>query len=215
MNNKIRRGSNFDSICAALRKIVVYKKKHNISYPYMNFVFAAMKSNLHQIPDLVRLAAEIGLEEVKIVYLTAFGRDMLEESLYNCQDEVKKVFDEAAAVSKTLGVNIKLPYIQGEDIAGDRLHKDCYVSWRDFFLGSDGFVRPCMSTPVKLFKMKKFTHFKELWNCAEYKTFRKIINNDKEMSASCQICYQSSYTNWNKKESFIQIGEEFAPEWEK
>lgn len=215
MNDRIRRGSDFSFICDTLRKITAYKREHGLAYPYMNFVLTAMKSNLHEIPDMVRLAAEIGLEEVKIVYLTAFGDNMLDEVLYDCQDEVRQVFDEAVRLGDELGVKLKLPYIQGEDIAGNQAHKDCYVAWRDFFFGSDGYVRPCMSTPIKFFKMQEFKDFKEIWNAEEYQKFRSCINDENQMNSACHRCYQSSYTNWNKKESFIQIGEEFAPEWEK
>ena len=215
LNNRIRRGSDFDFICDTLRKIVAYKKEHELTSPYINFVLTAMKSNLDEIPDMIRLAADIGLEEVKVVYLTVFGEKMLEESLYNSQDEVRKVFNQAAVLGNKLGVKVKLPYIQGEDIAGEKEHKDCYVAWRDFFFGSDGFVRPCMSTPIKFFKVKEIDDFQKLWNDEKYQMFRQAINNKGQMSNACQRCYQSSYTNWNKKESFIQIGENFAPEWEK
>lgn len=51
------------------------------------FCFCAMKSNIHELPDLVRLAADIGLNEVKVVYLTVFEPSMLEETLWG-QDEL-------------------------------------------------------------------------------------------------------------------------------
>lgn len=115
------------------------------------FVFCAMKSNIHELPDLVRLAADIGLNEVKVVYLTVFEPSMLEETLWGQDELVHSVFEEAIKVAEELNIAIKLPHYVGEDVAGDKEHKDCFVSWRDFFLGSDGYVRPCMSTPVKFF----------------------------------------------------------------
>lgn len=214
-NNKIRKGSDFNEIIGYLKDIVEEKKKRNVNYPYMNFVITAMKSNFHQIPDMVKLAHEIGLEEVKVVYLTVFSERMLEESLYNCQDEVIAVFDEATKLAEDLGVKIKLPYIQDEDIAQTKCHKDCFVAWRDFFLGSDGYIRPCMSTPIKLLNIDEFDKFKEIWNSKEYIDFRKKVNDKKLMDNTCRNCYQSSYANWNNKESFIQIEQKFSPEWEK
>lgn len=214
INNRIRRGSDFNFICDCLRNIVSYKRNNNLSYPYMNFVLTAMKSNLHEIPDMIRLASDIGLEEVKVVYLTVFGDKMLKESLYNCQDEVRKVFDEAEALGDSLGVKVKLPYIQGEDPALRKSHKNCFVAWRDFFLGSDGYVRPCMSTPMKFFKFGKEDEFIERWNDKIYQEFRAEINHGDKFGEKCKVCYQSSHTNWNQKESFIQIGEQFAPKWE-
>ena len=53
-------------------------------------------------------------------------------------------------LAKKLGIKLKLPYLQGKDIAGDKYHKDCFVAYRDFFLASDGFVRPCQSTAFKV-----------------------------------------------------------------
>lgn len=82
------------------------------------------------------------------------------------------------------------------------------------FLGSDGFVRSCMSTPIKLFHIDKYKTFEEMWNSLEYKKFRRNINTV-NMNDSCKVCYQSSFANWNKKSSFIQIGNKFSPEWDK
>ena len=114
-----------------------------------------------------------------------------------------------------LGIAIKLPHIIGEDEAGDKSHKDCFVAWRDFFLGSDGYVRPCMSTPVKFFKYDKNSDFMQIWNSPEYQKYRASVNDEALMDSPCKKCYQSSHCNWNKKESFIQIGENFSPDWDK
>ena len=58
-NSRIRRGSKIDVITENLKEIVRIKKERGLKYPWINFVFCAMRSNLHELPDLVRLA-EIG-----------------------------------------------------------------------------------------------------------------------------------------------------------
>lgn len=213
-NARIRRGSDLNVIKNDLKDIVEEKKKRGLKYPWINFVFCAMKSNLHELPDLVRLAAEIGIEEVKVVYLTVFNDELLHETLWGYEDEVRKVFEEAEKIGDELGIVLKFPHITGEDVAGDKLHKDCFVAWRDFFLGSDGYVRPCMSTPVKFCKYEIGTDFMDIWNSPEYQEYRKNVNTE-NMDNPCKRCYQSSHCNWNKKSSFIQIGENFSPDWEK
>ncbi len=212
-NDKIRIGSNFEQIVSDLSLIVKQKQKLGVSYPYINFVFTAMQSNLQEIPDLVRLACDLGLEEVKVVYLTVFSDKLLSESLWEQQEEVKRVFNESIQLAESLGVKIKLPYIQGEDIAGRNYHKDCFVGWRDFFLGSDGYVRPCQSSATKLFPYSKYDTFEEMWNSAEYQDFRSRVNDPETMPGECKRCYQSSHANWNRKDSFIQVGQQFAPDW--
>lgn len=212
-NDAIRRGSDFNKIVHSLREIKKRQAIEKLDYPYINFVFCAMKSNLHELPDMVRLAADIGLEEVKAVYLTAFDQALANEVLWDCRNEVDEVFREAAEIGERLGVTLKLPYVQGEDPAGEQPHKECFVAWRDFFLGSDGMVRPCMSTPVQFFPFDTSKPFSEIWNDKHYQDYRRWVNDPTQMDTPCQRCYQSSHCNWNKRTSFFQMGENFSPEW--
>lgn len=213
-NSRIRRGSKIEQITEDLKDIVHIKKERGLKYPWINFVFCAMRSNIKELPDLVRLAAKIGIEEVKVVYLTVFGEDLMNESLWGQEELVREIFEKAIKIGDELGIVLKLPHYVGEDEAGDKLHKDCYVTWRDFFLGSDGYVRPCMSTPIHFFAYDKNRDFMEMWNSLEYRNYREIVNHQERMDAPCRRCYQSSHCNWNKKESFIQVGENFSPDWE-
>ena len=213
-NNMIRKNSNFNQIVSDLKSIVSQKKQGKINYPYVNFVYTIMKRNLHELPDMVNLAHSIGLEEVKAVYLTAFNEELKGEVLWGCVDEVRQVFLETIKRGDSLGVKIKLPYVQGEDIAGDKFHKDCYVGWRDFFIGSDGYIRPCQSIAKKMFHISKYENFGEAWNSGEIVNFRSVVNDSKKMWEECKRCYQSSHANWNRETSFLQSGQKFAPSWE-
>lgn len=214
MNQKIRRGSDFDRIVRALEAINDRRAQEGIAYPYNNFVFAAMKQNLKQLPALVRLAGSIGVNEVKAVFLTAFDEQSRDQTLYYDMDMVRDVFQQAAEEAERLGVALKLPHLCGEDPAGEMPHKTCFTGWRDFFLGSDGYVRPCMSTAQKLFHISQYPDFWSMWNSEEYQQHRRIVNRP-DMTTHCMKCYQSSFANWNRIESHIQIGENFAPNWEK
>lgn len=213
-NNRIRCGANFDAITASIRSIVEEKRKRDVEYPYLSIVMTLMTSNFHQFPAYIRLAHDLGIQEAKGVYLTVFEDRLLDELMYDRTEEVRQVFDEAVDLGEKLGVQVKLPYLQGEDVAGTQAHKTCYVGWRDFFLGSDGYVRSCMSTSKKLFHVDKYATFEEMWNSEEYQEFRSRVNSE-NMDLPCQNCYQASFANWNRKSSFVQIGNEFAPTWEK
>jgi MoaA/NifB/PqqE/SkfB family radical SAM enzyme len=213
-NNRIRVGADFETITRSIREIVEEKKRRGTPYPYMSIVMTLMKSNYHEFPEFVRLAHDLGLEEAKGVYLTVFADRMMPECMEGMRESVKAVFEEAAAVGEELGVNVKIPYLQGDDIAGENAHKECYVGWRDFFLGSDGFVRSCMSTSEKLFHVSRYNTFAEMWNAEEYQDFRKRVNTE-NMDTPCRNCYQASFANWNKRDSFIQVGNKFSPDWER
>lgn len=213
-NSRIRRGSKIDIITEDLKDIIKMRNERGLKYPWINFVFCAMQSNIRELPDLVRLAAEIGIDEVKVVYLTVFEQALINETLWGSEELVREVFEQAIEVGNELGIVLKLPHYVGEDEAGDKPHKDCFVTWRDFFLGSDGYVRPCMSTPIHFFEYDINRDFMDMWNAPEYQNYRKIVNDKDKMDSPCLRCYQSSHCNWNKKESWIQVGEQFSPDWE-
>lgn len=214
-NNAIRMGSDFNQIIGNIQKIQLIKKTMNLSYPYMNFVFTAMQSNIKELPQMITLAHELGMDEVKVVYLTVFDKFLENETLFDAQDIVKEYFEKSIELAKRLQIKIKLPHYQGEDIARANSHKPCYTAWRDLFIGSDGTIRPCQSTSLKLASYKTGFSFLEIWNCEAFKNFRAIVNNEEKMPIQCSLCYQSSHANWNNKTAFLQIGTDFAPQWSK
>lgn len=195
-NNRIRRGADFDLVTGNIREIAAEKQRRGVEYPYLSIVMTMMESNFRQFPDYVRLAYELGIQEVKGVYLTVFDREMADEMMYDKKEEIAEVFEESVSIGEKMGIAVKLPYLQGEDIAGEKAHKDCYVAWRDLFLGSDGYVRSCMSTSHKLFHISKYETFQEMWNSMEYQEFRRNVNHN-GMNMSCRNCYQASFANWN------------------
>lgn len=215
INDRIRQGADFKKIVENLQGLVARRRRSSQKRPHINFVMTLMKDNLHELPALVELAHSLGIEEVKAVYLTAFSKDLSPQVLFDNQEKVKRVFDEAIRIAEGYDILVKLPYLQGEDPAGDAPHKPCFVGWRDFFLGSDGFVRPCQSTAQKLFGIQEHSDIMDMWNSAEYQVFRGSINRMESMPEQCSICYQSSHANWNKRSTFLQneLTSKFAPEW--
>jgi radical SAM protein with 4Fe4S-binding SPASM domain len=213
-NNAIRKKSSFDQIVSELRAIVQHKRGVKANYPYINFVYTLMRSNIGELPGMVDLAHDLGIEELKAVYMTSFSETLKDEVLWNRADEVKRVFTETIERGGKLGIKVKLPYIQGEDVAGDKYHKDCFVGWRDFFIGADGVIRPCQSISRRMFHISKYDSFQGAWNSEEMLNFRLVVNDHDEMWEGCKYCYQSSHSNCNRKTAFLQIGQEFAPSWE-
>lgn len=213
-NDYWRKGSNFSNIVENLKMLSSYKIHNKIDWPYLSFVFCAMKSNIHELPELVKLASDIGLNRVKVVYLTAFTKKMIEETLWNETNKVKYYFKQAGEIATQYNIELELPYIRGQDPAGELYHRECFVSWRDIFVGSDRYIRPCMSTNIKIGHLDDYYSPEAMWNSIDFMKFRKHVNNDEKMNFACKNCYQSSHCNWNNKKSFIQVGEEFLPEWD-
>ncbi|OGP13996.1 MAG: hypothetical protein A2054_03880 [Deltaproteobacteria bacterium GWA2_55_10] len=212
-NNYIRKGGNFVREVANVKRLMAEKAARGLDYPYVNFVFTAMARNIHELPAMVELTRETGVAELKVVYLTIFEHALAQESILDKQDIVRRYFREAADLAQKYGIKLKLPEIQGEGDAGEARHKPCAFPWRDLYIGSDCFVRPCQSSADKLFDIRSYASPAEAWNSPEMQAMRQSVNSDGLMPAGCSNCYHSSCANWNLASSFVQLGKEFAPQW--
>ncbi len=213
VNDSIRKGGNLDRELISVKKLIDEKKRRGLDYPYVNFVFTAMRRNVHELPDMVHMAHTLGVPEVKVVYLTIFNEALFGETLHNRQELVKDAFEKARKLAARYDINLKLPELQGRSMAGDLSHKPCAFPWRDLFIGSDGFVRPCQSSAEKLMDMRGFDNVLDAWNSPQMQDLRGRVNDEKRMSESCRHCYHSSCANWNRRSAFMQLGQTFAPEW--
>jgi MoaA/NifB/PqqE/SkfB family radical SAM enzyme len=216
-NDRIRRGADFSKIIENIQGLVTKRKASTRKRPHINIVMTLMKDNLNDLPSMIELAATLGIEEVKAVYLTAFSQELTSQVLFDQHEEVKEVYRETLHLADKNGILVKLPYLQGEDPAQNEPHKPCFVGWRDFFLGSDGFVRPCQSTAQKFFDFHDHTNFMDMWNAIEFQIFRETVNQANSMPSQCSNCYQSSFANWNKRSSFLQneVSSDFSPQWQR
>ena len=212
-NAAIRRGADFDRIVRGIAGIAEEKRRRGVGHPYMNTITTLMADNLDDFPAIVALAGELGMDEAKAVYLTVFSDRLLPQSLFGRQAEVEACFARALAEGERLGVDVKLPPVQGADPAGDACHQPCFPPWRDLFIGSDGFVRPCMSTALKLFHIDEVADVPALWLHPALAEFRRRVNAEGLMDGGCRRCYQSSHANWNRRDSFIHTEGAFAPQW--
>lgn len=212
-NNGIRKGGNFDREIASLKKLMEEKAQRGADYPYVNLVFTAMARNIHELPMMVELTASLGLPELKVVYLTVFDETLVAESLVDRQELVMEYFGRASELAAKYGINLKLPEIQGEGEAGSLAHKPCPFPWRDLYIGSDGYVRPCQSSADKLLHIGDYGSFQEIWNSAPMQKMRATVNDPAFMPSGCANCYHSSCANWNLASSFVQLGKKFAPDW--
>lgn len=211
-NDGIRRGGNLKQVILTLKQINDLKR--NPYFPYLCLVYCLMRSNMYELEKLIDLAVEIGVNKVKIVHLTAFSKELANETLWGHEAEIASIFDTIKRKAVSHGIVLELPYLCGEDPAGTHIHKECFTAWRDFYIGSDGFVRPCMSTSEKFFKLNFTEKFMDVWNSDPFIAHRDSVNKEEKMSDSCRNCYQATFCNWNKEKSYMQIETEFSPQWD-
>lgn len=107
---RIRRGGRWETLMSNLRALREAKLQAGSEYPRLTFNFVMMRSNLEELPALIRLAHEFGAEGVSATHLTPFDGLRIEHELLDAQPErCNAVLEAARAEAVRLGVPVALP----------------------------------------------------------------------------------------------------------
>lgn len=105
--NGIRRDGDFDQLIARVVRLVERRDTAGAARPRVRFDWVMMQRNVHELPDLVRLAKGIGVDELCLQHLIAFeGLDMERESLRHTKALSNYWLDRALALASELGVGV-------------------------------------------------------------------------------------------------------------
>jgi len=82
--NAIRRDGDFDHLISNVKRFIARRDAMQSATPRVRFDFVLMKRNVHELPDLVRLAARLGVQQLAFRHLVSFeGLDMEQECLHH------------------------------------------------------------------------------------------------------------------------------------
>lgn len=111
---KIMEGSKFETVVQNLKDLQAYKAEAKVSSPAIHFIFVAVKSNIHELEDLMRLAAEVGALDVAVKELirppTVHGLDSAwwdEEDLVNHPKLLAENYQRAEQRAREVGVRLR------------------------------------------------------------------------------------------------------------
>jgi MoaA/NifB/PqqE/SkfB family radical SAM enzyme len=201
----IRRDANFSKVIANLDRLINARTAAASETPSVRIVAVAMRRNLAELPGIVRLAREHGVDTVFIQHLchdygegTLPGhyhamRDFFEEETLENEETSRlyHFFSEARRVADELAVDLRLPpLVHGEPRQPsprgcDWPHTGAYLSYR-------GEAMPCcmVSTPdrMKLGDMARESPV-AVWNGRSYREFREALasGDPPEICRGCGI----------------------------
>jgi len=183
---RIRRGADFECVIENVRRMNELKQARHASLPKLNIGYILTNHNYHQIPDLVRLASNLGVEEINVWQLQGgdtygdIGALELEAT-----PAVKESFTAAKALAEDKYITLTLPPLK-------RVYnvEGCLWPWRGIYVTWDGFVTPCciMCYPEILNFGNVFEQDVEhIWHSSAYQRFRRQLLNETPPRI-CQGC---------------------------
>lgn len=223
---RIRRGASWDRLIANVRALQAAKRRAGSVFPRITFNFVLMRSNLEELPGLVELAHELGVEGVAAMHVTPFeGLDTADERLDGEPERCNAVLARTRAVAERLGVPVALPESFDVADAAPAVLKDatpvgflfpeptapttgCPFPWQ--FVGIDpyGNVVPCGHWYTRPPMGDVHTQsFAEIWNGARWRELRREHAGG-DLASDCRHCPAAGMGSCDNPDSFgtVRLG---------
>lgn len=182
----VRLKSNYNFFIDMVKKIVKLCKEHHVA---VMFNFVAVKENYHQMKDIVKLASELGVDDVNITPVNIASITTLDLSYYDIfyGDDFKNELKAAYQLSH----DVKNVNLTVWDIKSKNEFQKCHLVWNHFYVSWDGYMTPCCAKPFP--KELNFgnvfeTSMMESLNSKEYRQFRELWYRN-EPPDFCKNCH--------------------------
>lgn len=196
-HNTIRVNSDFDTLISSIRLLKRLSIEGKNKKPKIHIVYLTLADNIHEVPLLLELAKEIGVEEVvliNITHVTTTWQDS--QKTFTCADKepYKTIMREAEMKARQSNIKLTRPSLSSHEVAvcSENPLKNLYIS-------VDGEVSPCVylyppiPSPFKrifcgeehyIEKINFGNIFKEpfetIWDNKEYIEFRSLFLHRKK-----------------------------------
>jgi MoaA/NifB/PqqE/SkfB family radical SAM enzyme len=193
----------FDRIVRDVQRMREFQEETGVSHPKISLWLTGMKETIQQLPDFVRLAAQMRVREVHLQRLvfdeTGFGMARQESSLFERTDgEEVTAIRQAQALGATLGVMLDASGATEPGLSlkqqGDNPWSGCRRPWSLMYFTAHGRALPCCIAPFSARGYETYTlgdaktqSLDEMWNGPAYQAFRAALTSDAPPKP-CQNC---------------------------
>jgi len=173
-----RVGGQLNKVLEGAKNIVKWKQTMKSKTPFIIFQFLVVKPNEHQVEDVKRLAAEIGVDDVW--FKTA--------QVYDYQNDPNQLIPTNTKYSR---------YRKNSDqvtVVKNTLQNHCWRLWHAPVITWDGLVVPCCFDKDAQHQLGdlKGRPFKEIWQNGKYTAFRKKIMQSRKNIDICANCSEGT-----------------------
>jgi MoaA/NifB/PqqE/SkfB family radical SAM enzyme len=202
---RIRVRARFSTLLRNLGHLMDVQKKRG--RPNVRIVTVAMRQNIHELADIVRLAKSFGVPSVFVQHLAHdFGESSLpahykpmrqfvqaQTLLEEDAARIEKHFSDAAQTARDLDIDLRLPPTRARPHApGTPGKQRCDWPWRGAYVSYQGLAMPCcmVATPDRIhFGSMAKDGVDGVWSGPDYEDFRRRLDSDDppEVCKSCAV----------------------------
>lgn len=172
-----RIGGRLDRVLEGTRNILKARKEMHSSTPQVIFQFLAVRPNEHEIPDVRRLATEMGVDGLKIKTAQIYDY---------------KVGSELIPENESLSRYRRNP--DGTFSIKNELLNQCWKMWHSCVMTWDGKIVPCCFDKDAKHVMGDITRqdFRSIWHGEQYQNFRASILKSRSEIEICRNCTEGT-----------------------
>jgi radical SAM protein with 4Fe4S-binding SPASM domain len=185
-----------DIIQAAILKQIeslVFQRK-DTRKPGISLVFIMNTLNIEDLPDFVKLAGNLGVDEILCNYMVTYTPAHLKFSCFFQQELTNKMLKEAEEIAKSLNLRISLPPKFASKEFESNLR--CNELWKYFYVETEGSVLPCCFAGSHVGYLNK-EDFSAIWNGQTYQDLRRSLIEG-NLNDRCKHCFKNNPLNVNK-----------------
>jgi len=211
----IRRGARFETVVENVRGFDMERRKCDSDQkPILALQVTLMRRNIEELPRIVELAADMGVDEVVGLHVYVFDKEFDNQSLMHHQELSDSMVAEATKKAKDLGIrpHFPSPYLGKEydsrlRSANPRAIRLCKFLWREVWVSHTGDVTPCCVPDRPVLGSLRTLALSEIWNGEAYQEMRRTVGSDDPL-ACCRHCslrvqYEPSNTEGYDRERFL------------
>jgi MoaA/NifB/PqqE/SkfB family radical SAM enzyme len=203
---RVRGVDAFEKIWRNVRAFIAMQKEQNAGKPVVSLWFTAMRENLHELPELIELAAENGVPEVYLQRLVYFEQGLAhsKQALFRrATQEELDIVRRAEQMCKERGIRFNAagsatPVESLMRDFGERPWSGCRRPYTLTYITSSGNVLSCCFAPFGHRSAKEYYEervlgniFQEpieaIWHGPRYEAFRRAFESE-HPARHCSQC---------------------------
>ena len=197
MYARIRGRPYYERVVTNIRQFVSTMARLGVETPRISLWCMAMKENIDELPDLMRLAADLGIPEVYLQRLTyeivaseRHGLGQQEQALFgNLQERESAIIQRSEQLSREWGVAFQASgatepshSLRGGQTADVQPWAACLRPWTTAYITANGNALPCCISPFATTLYDDLIlgnvweqGFSEIWNAEPYRRWREAL----------------------------------------
>lgn len=198
---KVRDADLFDKVIEGVKEVVRLKREKGSELPYIRFQFVIQKANYKEIPGVIKLAHDLGVDAINFQILEVTGieerweelvGDMSYERLLEEVKEGEKLAKKLGVLTNLRQIKRKLPDYWQKYSTRKGVPQQCKLPWFSTYIDIDGNLKPCCSFGLTFTEANLGNVLKDgiegSWNSERYMRFRRSIKDGSVPYMICKTC---------------------------